>query len=209
MSGTRPCTTCGARAEGAAGPQRDNAPHREHGEGLRGSEACADYRAATPAERACATTGTACRPPEAAAAGAKALAGATEEAAARRPADQSSATGTGTEQAGRPGRAPGDEGAEGGAGGRPGKPAGAGGTQSSRNTHEAGRRPPQQQAAKQTGRKGAGRRQAGAEGRDQYPRASLISPDCIEDKNPEKSLTLLVFSLYTVLWLHKYGIYFI
>ena len=38
-SGTRPCTTCGARAEGAAGPQRAHAPHRGHGEGLRGSEA--------------------------------------------------------------------------------------------------------------------------------------------------------------------------
>ena len=38
-SGTRPCTTCGAQAEGAAGPQRDNAPHRGHGEGLRGREA--------------------------------------------------------------------------------------------------------------------------------------------------------------------------
>ena len=39
VSGTRPCATCGAQAEGAAGPQRDNAPHRGHGEGLRGSEA--------------------------------------------------------------------------------------------------------------------------------------------------------------------------
>ena len=39
VSGTRPCTTCGAQAEGAAGPQRDNAPHRGYGEGLRGSEA--------------------------------------------------------------------------------------------------------------------------------------------------------------------------
>ena len=58
-SRTRPCTTCGAQAEGAAGPQRDNAPHRGHGEGLRGREARADYRAAAPDERACATTGTA------------------------------------------------------------------------------------------------------------------------------------------------------
>ena len=39
VSGTRPCTTSGAQAEGAAGPQRDDAPHRGHGEGLRGREA--------------------------------------------------------------------------------------------------------------------------------------------------------------------------
>lgn len=41
------------------GAQRDNAPHRGHGEGLQGSEARADCRAAATDERACATTGTA------------------------------------------------------------------------------------------------------------------------------------------------------
>lgn len=104
-------TGCGAQAEGAAGPQRADATHREGGEGPRGSEARADNRAARPDERACATTGTACRPPEAAAAGGKASAGATEEAAGRRPADQQTRK-TGGKQAGRaPGPSPRDKGA--------------------------------------------------------------------------------------------------
>ena len=38
-SGTQPCTTCGTQAEGATGPQREDVPHRGHGEGLRGREA--------------------------------------------------------------------------------------------------------------------------------------------------------------------------
>ena len=92
------------------GPQRDKALHRGHGKGPRGSEARADYRATTPDERACATTGTACRPPEAAAAGDEALAGATEKAAARRPATQQTSRKKKTEQAGRTQTSPADEG---------------------------------------------------------------------------------------------------
>ncbi len=45
--------------KGLRGPTAANTPHRKAGEGLRGSEARADYRAAPPGKRACATNGPA------------------------------------------------------------------------------------------------------------------------------------------------------
>ena len=112
VSGTRPGTTYGAQAEGAAGPQRADAPYREHGQGLRGSEASPDA-ARTPGERGHDPVGAR-------------RSRATGAEPARRPADQQ--TRKGRRETSRPGaRAqPPRQRREGGAGARPGAADGLG-----------------------------------------------------------------------------------
>ena len=58
-SGTRPCRTRGARAEGATGPHGEDAARRRQGQGSEEKSPAPAYWAARPDERACATTGTA------------------------------------------------------------------------------------------------------------------------------------------------------